>query len=777
MTSTVYLGLWTNWSRGPVFGETLTTTKAYGNLLISFTAFFVALVTTRLWKIVCLLLHRYYSTADPQGTVHHQRQIVLRNSASPEAGLFDMVRMFWAWRGLGMQRIVSLLPLLLFAVVYFVATAAAGGFSSIISTAVGDEVLIRSKPCGIIVSDSTLNQSQIRSRSAAEKLYNSANYAQQCYNTENSGDNKSIAMACNKYVVRSLPTSIANFSAECPFQQEICRSTKSTVRLDTGYMDSNDELGLNMPQYERLAYRYVLQCAPLETKGYTSHIVKDDRGWVRYHYANRSLGPTDENQPIMQDFIYEIEDIDSQYTSEPRYLTPINLKLGWEYFRIHNGKGVTFNTIPELKRSDGDLTLIFLSGNGVVFAREMNDEWYRATKPGVEFYTPGKSGKQQSYHPDVAASPMGCLEQWQWCNTAYPREVGCGPLASFIDSAHGAAPLFNLTSKDLDPNRPSTSIVSGARLIWQLLITVGYPTSIADTLGFLGVRALASNPHFFAGIQFDLPSNQWQLDVLNWWSIILASIQASWSCVIIYDIVDILPEVHKLILGSGDLRFIDVDAALGTTDPEFLQLLSPPLNNEERKLCNNQKIRSLEHTSFSFFGLAFTFITGTLIIVASYVIEPVFACVYKRRKYQPYAYLEWISNSSLQLHRLAHEELGLDTWSNCDKEIPVPIDPDRLLASLDITDPKHPTFHRLVKREVTDFAEGLAQSSTHDVISDSRDPHNSKITMVDISPPVLRLRSDIEGGLHFSSSACLLHGCIAIYSSSFSVGFRTVDLA
>lgn len=328
MASTVYLGLWTNWSRGPVLGATLTTTKAYGNLLISFTAFFIALVTTRLWKILCLLLHRYYSTADPRGTIHHQRQVVLRNSANPEAGLFDMVRLFWAWRGLGMQRIIGLLPLLLFAVVYFVALAIAGGFSSTISTAVGDEVLIRSESCGVIVSDATLAKSQIRSRFKAEKLYNSANYAQQCYNTENSSDDKSSTMACNKYVVRSLPTSMANFTSECPFQQEICRSTKSTVRLDTGYMDSNDELGLNMPQNARLAYRYVLQCAPLETKGYTSHVVGNDRGWVRYHYGNRSLGPTDDNQAIAQDFVYEIEDIDSQYPNEPHSVTSTNFKLG-----------------------------------------------------------------------------------------------------------------------------------------------------------------------------------------------------------------------------------------------------------------------------------------------------------------------------------------------------------------------------------------------------------------------------------------------------------------
>jgi hypothetical protein len=38
----VYLGTWINWSRGPVFGATLTLTRNDANLLIAFVAFFVA---------------------------------------------------------------------------------------------------------------------------------------------------------------------------------------------------------------------------------------------------------------------------------------------------------------------------------------------------------------------------------------------------------------------------------------------------------------------------------------------------------------------------------------------------------------------------------------------------------------------------------------------------------------------------------------------------------------------------------------------------------------
>lgn len=106
-----------------------------------------------------------------------------------------------------------------------------------------------------------------------------------------------------------------------------------------------------------------------------------------------------------------------------------------------------------------------------------------------------------------------------------------------------------------------------------------------------------------------------------------------------------------------------------------------------------QKIRSAAHTSFSLFGLCFTFILGGLIIFTSYALEPTMSFLYKWRNYQPYAQLEWISNTNLQLHRLAHEELGLVEWSRCTKEVPT-TQPDVLLASLDIINPERPVLSR-----------------------------------------------------------------------------------
>jgi hypothetical protein len=89
----IYLGIWTNWSRGSVLGQTLTVTRRNGDLLIAFTAFFIAFVGSRFWRIVSLALHRSYSTAQPSSAAHHQRQIILRNTDSADAGLLKLIQL------------------------------------------------------------------------------------------------------------------------------------------------------------------------------------------------------------------------------------------------------------------------------------------------------------------------------------------------------------------------------------------------------------------------------------------------------------------------------------------------------------------------------------------------------------------------------------------------------------------------------------------------------------------------------------------------------------
>jgi hypothetical protein len=77
-----------------------------------------------------------------------------------------------------------------------------------------------------------------------------------------------------------------------------------------------------------------------------------------------------------------------------------------------------------------------------------------------------------------------------------------------------------------------------------------------------------------------------------------------------------------------------------------------------------------DYISFSLFGLCFTYITGIIIVLVSYVLGPIFSCLYRRHNYKEYAYLEWAATETLQLQRAGYQGLGSGTWSGYTDSIP-----------------------------------------------------------------------------------------------------------
>jgi hypothetical protein len=219
--------------------------------------------------------------------------------------------MLWAWgrsKHLTSKKklqLFRLLPTTLLAICCVAAFVVAGGFSSRISTTAGSVVLINGNNCGILTVPNTTTTPITSYYSAEyEVLGDAANYAQQCYSSNSSG-----LLDCDRFVVKSLNTSIIQTNLSCPFQDGLCRSNDSNLLLDTGFIDSNDDFGLNTPVDHRFKWRYVLQCAPLVTDGYASPAVIENRTWVQYNYGSF----VDGNLATDYNFTYAIQDVDSQY--------------------------------------------------------------------------------------------------------------------------------------------------------------------------------------------------------------------------------------------------------------------------------------------------------------------------------------------------------------------------------------------------------------------------------------------------------------------------------
>lgn len=276
----VYMGIWTNWSRGRIMGATLTLAQPEANLLIAFTAFFIALVAARFWIILCFALHRFYSTSDAQDAVYNQRQVILRNASSPEYGLWLLLQLLWENRRSKKPfRPIFAVFLAVFCIVGF---TIAGGFSSRISTAIGNEVLLKSVNCGYESRVSKTRSPYYPARPyEADVLNSAANYAQQCYYSYASSG----LLDCGRFITQSIPGYI-NKTAACPFKDDrICRRNGSNLWLDTGYVDSHKDLGLNAPENERIFWRSVLHCAPLVTRGFTSHKLTPSGNLTTYEYG------------------------------------------------------------------------------------------------------------------------------------------------------------------------------------------------------------------------------------------------------------------------------------------------------------------------------------------------------------------------------------------------------------------------------------------------------------------------------------------------------------
>lgn len=284
----VHLGVWTNWSiGGHITGSTITLTHRNGALLTAFIAIFVTFTGSRLWRILCFILHQILRSPldTPQDGLYHQRQMILRNTLDEKKTLTSLVRSLLAWRQKADRPFYRMLPLLILSLVITILLALSSVFSAKISSIMGNEVLIASSECG---SPGFTNSTQLNATAEqlasiytpwqSERMTSYANYAQRCYS------NTSQSESCVPFVKTKLKSSVDR-NATCPFQEKVCRHRDGNIKLDTGYMNSQSDLGLNGPPDYQFNLRLLTHCAPLKDNDHRSVVRHSGRQYVRYNYG------------------------------------------------------------------------------------------------------------------------------------------------------------------------------------------------------------------------------------------------------------------------------------------------------------------------------------------------------------------------------------------------------------------------------------------------------------------------------------------------------------
>ena len=235
--------------------------------------------------------------------------------------------------------------------------------------------------------------------------------------------------------------------------------------------------------------------------------------------------------------------------------------------------------IPELLVTDGDVIVLFLSSNDIVFFNKTADPWYSAQKFQGYLFVMGTNTSIPIYAHDNAVRALGCIERLLFCNPNLPGNSSCTPLTGRSKAFQLGPQLWQDLTQQAYFNW-STSFIQVSNL------------GIDTTASIIGTAVLQSRSTLFDGLQSFIPDNQWELELENLFKVTLASMQSS-----------------------------VVDQAMGPADPAILPLLTRPNTTEEQKVCANKKIRSDSYTSINVLGLVIIFvIIGGLIMVTSFAL-------------------------------------------------------------------------------------------------------------------------------------------------------------
>lgn len=272
----IYTGVWINWSRGRVLGSTLTLTARDGTVLVSFITFFFTIVGTQLWRALSFILHQSRVSPAPRDGLFHQQQVVLRNSSTPAGAAWLFLQQGWYWKGRAKHHLLRSIPWLILSLLYIALFAFLSIYgASAILKAAGDDRILVAHECGYLtVKDGEAGFNRLNAR-RRETIATANIYREQCYEGEPD------PIACNLYAKPKLEWN--ETVEDCPFAGDDLCYKDNVLRLDTGWLDSNKDLGINTPYEDGLKYRRTTTCAVLLDGKYMNDTHFPD--WLTWTYG------------------------------------------------------------------------------------------------------------------------------------------------------------------------------------------------------------------------------------------------------------------------------------------------------------------------------------------------------------------------------------------------------------------------------------------------------------------------------------------------------------
>ncbi|CAI6253498.1 unnamed protein product [Periconia digitata] len=634
----IHLGFWSNKSMGKVAGATLTVNRQTGSIFIAMLALYVTATGRSFWRICRYFLHLYLSRDTDVDGIYHQRQSSLRNIELALDTMLELLFANHAWRHRAKKVSLRILPVATFAAVIYIAFVAAGIFSSRAidrSILEGNDVLVSGRDCGIIKPNTVSYSQDYGYRWDPQHVMAMAQNSLESITLASTcyrRENASSLRECRAFTQVRLPYNIDR-ATRCPFDSKVCKSNTSNLEFDTGKLDSLDHLGLNAGP--RFQFRHQAACGPLKTDGYSERY-NDSAGGpaqlIGYKYA------TSKANSSLGSYLYSIPEFRSSTdVAHGNYLTtPIQSP----YFQKD------FDIIPELETPSSLLSLVFLEKSTIVNLEESTDPWLGAAKQV-------RVSNITGYSSEEPVGVMGCVTTRTFC---LPDSEDRCMLWNVADAETQLSKLWP-EEKDRAILRPLFS-----------LLTFGDAGSLDFFYTDQGSLSLLARNTLSGALQgAKIAEDWWQHELEH---VFQASLAATQRVVLAY--------------------------ARG--EPWTRSVASTAYGRNE-VLCKSQKIRSPQHYSFSILDIVVIFIIGAIFIVLSTFLDrlvdvaPKLIPHLRRSRKFMYARAEWQTGSTLQIQRMAHESLGLGTWSRTTESVPVTEFGDQI-GVLDISDEKHPRLMR-----------------------------------------------------------------------------------
>ena len=321
-------------------------------------------------------------------------------------------------------------------------------------------------------------------------------YASQCYTNE--GEHE-----CERFVQPYLPYT-PDYNASCPFASKVCNSTFGNLILDSGELDSMQQLGLN--DGPRFSLRYRTHCALLNVTDYTALYTSppdSDRRYLVYKFGTANQSPWVHaveqlrKNETTTDFFPGTTGFDNykiMYVDSPAVMHLLTCSR--PYYSIAGGT----KFIPELMQAHEFVSLTFLESDGVLYNSDNHDPWFS-----------NASGKR--------ASVLGCAVERLLCNPALPSQIDC--INTLV--ADPSTDEFHTSFDNAWPDRDDK------HRMWPIFIAQGgYQRGLPDTLyRFKAASALLARITLENNKQTaEIPSNQWQKEREHIYKATLAGIQS-----------------------------------------------------------------------------------------------------------------------------------------------------------------------------------------------------------------------------------------------------------